>query len=251
MLKFSRMNNRFVRYLVGALILIGFLIAFFFTASYLFKKTKISPYLTTPSAKKTASFLEEELDVKFTILEEAPKKISPKIKLILFPEKFVEVRNAQPIAVDALVLAVHPSNKITNLNQESLRKIIKGKVREWKELGGEKSKINLFLPHSDLDAFIKKNLGVKSLKNFSRWAGGKPKKNDLLLVTYSQLPKKVKLIGYNGIFPTRENIEQLQYPLSFKILLFGKEKEVKKVKEIIKNANFQRKAKKSGLMLYK
>ena len=45
------------------------------------------------------------------------------------------------IAYDALAIVVHPANKVTNLTREQLENIFTGKIKNWKELGGEDLKI--------------------------------------------------------------------------------------------------------------
>lgn len=45
------------------------------------------------------------------------------------------------IAVDALVPVVHPSNPVKGLSIEQLREIYKGKIKNWKEVGGNDEKI--------------------------------------------------------------------------------------------------------------
>lgn len=49
------------------------------------------------------------------------------------------------IAYDALAVVVHPSNKVTKLTREQLEGIFTGKIKNWKELGGEDIKI---IPYS-------------------------------------------------------------------------------------------------------
>ena len=44
-------------------------------------------------------------------------------------------------AYDALAVVVHPSNKVTNLTREQLEGIFTGKIKNWKEGGGEDLKI--------------------------------------------------------------------------------------------------------------
>lgn len=39
-------------------------------------------------------------------------------------------------AYDALAIVVHPSNKVTNLTREQLEGIFTGKIKNWKEVGG-------------------------------------------------------------------------------------------------------------------
>jgi hypothetical protein len=244
------MNGKYIKYLAAFLILTGIITAFLLSASYILRKTRISPFIATPSTKKLASLLEKELNIGFTIMERLPEKISEK-NLLLYPEDSFETENAEPIAVDAVVIVVHPSKKLTNLERETLLKILSGKIDNWKELDEKKAKINLFLPPPDLDAFIKEKIGARKIKNFSRWDGEKIEENDLLIIPFSQLPKSAKLIGYNGNFPTKSNIQQLQYPLSYEIYIAGNKKNIEKVKAIFQDKNFQRKLVKSGILIYK
>jgi len=44
-------------------------------------------------------------------------------------------------AYDALAVVVHPSNKVTNLTREQLEGIFTGKIKNWKEVGGEDLRI--------------------------------------------------------------------------------------------------------------
>ncbi len=45
------------------------------------------------------------------------------------------------IAYDALAVVVHPGNKVTNLTREQLEGIFTGKIKNWKEVGGDDEKI--------------------------------------------------------------------------------------------------------------
>ena len=45
------------------------------------------------------------------------------------------------VAVDALIPVVHPSNPVNLLTTEQLRKIYKGEIKNWKEVGGEDKQI--------------------------------------------------------------------------------------------------------------
>ncbi len=49
-----------------------------------------------------------------------------------------------PVAIDALIPVVHPSNPINNLTMEQLQAIYMGKVENWKELGGNDAPIVVF-----------------------------------------------------------------------------------------------------------
>ena len=41
------------------------------------------------------------------------------------------------VAYDALAIVVHPQNKVTNLTREQLEGIFTGKIKNWKDVGGE------------------------------------------------------------------------------------------------------------------
>ncbi len=45
------------------------------------------------------------------------------------------------VAYDALAVVLHPSNKVTNLTREQLEGIFTGKIKNWKEVGGDDIKI--------------------------------------------------------------------------------------------------------------
>ena len=55
----------------------------------------------------------------------------------------------KPLAWDALVFIVHPSNKVKSLTQEQIRKIYTGKITNWKEVGGADHKINAYTRDPD------------------------------------------------------------------------------------------------------
>jgi len=57
-------------------------------------------------------------------------------------ERRVELR---PVAWDALVLMVHKDNPVENVSLDQLRKLYKGQVTNWKELGGKDAPIELYV----------------------------------------------------------------------------------------------------------
>lgn len=50
-----------------------------------------------------------------------------------------------PVAWDALVAIVHKDNPVSNLSLEQLRKVYKGQITNWKELGGKDAPIELYV----------------------------------------------------------------------------------------------------------
>ena len=48
------------------------------------------------------------------------------------------------VAYDALAVVVHPSNPVSRLTREQLEAIFRGKITNWKEVGGEERKIVVY-----------------------------------------------------------------------------------------------------------
>lgn len=57
-------------------------------------------------------------------------------------ERLVQLK---PVAWDALVVMVHKDNPVNNLSLDQLRKVYKGQITNWKELGGKDAPIELYV----------------------------------------------------------------------------------------------------------
>lgn len=49
-----------------------------------------------------------------------------------------------PFAIDGVAVALHKSNKVSDLSPEQVRNVFNGKITNWKELGGEDIPITLY-----------------------------------------------------------------------------------------------------------
>lgn len=67
-------------------------------------------------------------------------KFGEKMKAKKLGEELVEV----PVAYDALAVVVHPSNPVSQLTRQQLEDIFRGKITNWKEVGGEDRKIVVY-----------------------------------------------------------------------------------------------------------
>lgn len=65
-----------------------------------------------------------------------PQMMSP-----ITPERYVTMH---PVAWDALVVIVHKDNPVTDITLEQIRDLYKGKIRNWKELGGNDAPIKVY-----------------------------------------------------------------------------------------------------------
>lgn len=57
------------------------------------------------------------------------------------------------VAIDAIVPIVHPENKVQNLSVEQLSRVYQGKIRNWKEVGGDDLQIVVISRDSNSTTF--------------------------------------------------------------------------------------------------
>lgn len=140
-----------------------------------------------------------------------------------------------PIAMDAIVIYVHPSNPITNITIEQLSGIYKGDITSWSELGGaDKPIVPLVRRHcEDLpEVFREKVVGdwgryedttnwleVKSIKKMIENVEKFP-----LAIGYESYvfggKDSVKIVTVEGIEPNKDNIRSMRYPF-WRLLSLG------------------------------
>ncbi|MDO4721955.1 PstS family phosphate ABC transporter substrate-binding protein [Porphyromonas circumdentaria] len=88
--------------------------------------------------------------VGFSALLEGTTDIAQASRRIKFPERQkMQEKGINPkevvIAYDALAVVVNPANKVSKLTREQLEGIFTGKIKNWKEVGGDDMKI---IPYS-------------------------------------------------------------------------------------------------------
>ncbi len=130
-----------------------------------------------------------------------------------------------PLAVDALVIVVHPSNPVSKLGSDTLRSIFLGKIKNWQEVGGIDKSITVYSrdPGSGTKAvFIKKFLKEEPVESAQILSNHYQMKvaitMDKAAIGYMSTgiveKTKVKPLGLDGVEPTLENIQTGRYPLS-------------------------------------
>ena len=55
----------------------------------------------------------------------------------------------KPLALDALVFIVHPSNRVKSLSQQQIRDIYTGRITNWKQVGGADHEIHPYMRDAD------------------------------------------------------------------------------------------------------
>ncbi len=132
---------------------------------------------------------------------------------------------AIPIAVDGIVLVVHPTNPVVSLTREQVRAIFSGAVRNWRELGGANLRITVITreegsgtrtsfeekvmagDHFASDALVQDSNGaVREIVANDPGAIG--------YISFGLVDRRVKTLAIDGVQPTEETIRTHQYPLA-------------------------------------
>ncbi|MBP7795575.1 MAG: phosphate ABC transporter substrate-binding protein [Elusimicrobiales bacterium] len=148
------------------------------------------------------------------------------------------------IAIDGITIIVNPSNPITSITKKQLMDIYTGKIKNWKQLGGEDKKIivvsrdsasGTFEAFSELaldkkrvrpDALMQaSNQGVLNIVSQTNGAIG--------YIGIGYLSDKVKAIKYEGVEPTRENVLAGKYKLQRPLFMYTNEYPNEEVKKLI------------------
>lgn len=136
-----------------------------------------------------------------------------------------------PVAVDAIVPIVNPKNSLKNLSLDDLRKIYKGEIKNWKEVGGPDAPIVLVSRDTSSGTFetweslVMKNQRVspRALLQSS---------NGTVVQTVSRNPNAIGYVGLgyvvpiikaveiNGIKATPETAKNGKWPLSRDLYLY-------------------------------
>lgn len=107
------------------------------------------------------------------------------------------------IALDAIIPVVHPDNPVDDLRLEQLKAIYEGKIRNWKDVGGEDRSIVVISRDSDSGTF--------GVWNDIVLQGGRPSPRAQLLPSNGAIVQAVSgnrnAIGYVGIGYLNENLK--------------------------------------------
>lgn len=139
-------------------------------------------------------------------------------------------RNAYevPVAWDALVVIVNPSNPVKSITLKQLQDIYLGRIRNWKQLGGRDAPIELYVRRGKISGvgrtlralvFANYNQDFPAAKYVVRSSGPLEKgieQNPLGIGTTgisSAKRRKVKILSLNGKYPSYENIKDGSYIL--------------------------------------
>lgn len=190
-----------------------------------------------------AAFLDGSTDIA---MASRKMKMSEKMKLQDAGKAFKEIT----IAYDALSVIVNPDNKVNQLTREQLEGIFTGKIKNWKEVGGDDEKIVAYSRESSSGTyeFFKehvlnnKNYGTSILMMPATGAivqSVSQTKGAIGYIGFAYMEKNVKALkvsydkGKTYVEPTVANAKNKTYPVVRPLFYYYLTKDESKVKTFI------------------
>jgi phosphate transport system substrate-binding protein len=153
------------------------------------------------------------------------------------PEEFKSaVKNgvlpvAHVVAMDGVCMIVHPSNPVKALTSDQVRRIYKGEVSNWKQVGGPDMKIVVISRDTNSGTYETfHNLVMKKQKmasgveyvtsNAQAHARVKTTVGAIGYVGLGFVDKHVKALKLDGVVPTRKSIASGKYQVSRPLYMF-------------------------------
>lgn len=131
---------------------------------------------------------------------------------------------------EGIVVAVHPSNNISDLTIDEIKGIFDGNITNWNQLGGENKPINVFVREEGsgtLDAFkttimnktpiLKEAIVLNSQGSIKQAI--EQDISSIGIVSFTYLDENIKALSIRGIYPSNESIADGSYPLQRPFLL--------------------------------
>ena len=155
-----------------------------------------------------------------------------------------------PVAWDALAIIVNKSNKVKQLTSQQVKDIYKGKITNWKQVGGNNVPIELYVREGKISGvgyairqYLFQNSDEDFISDYVVKSSGPLEKavekrpNAIAITGVSSARKRdVKIIGFDGKTPTYENVKNGQYGLYRPLYLVTSPSPSKVVKSFIEYA---------------
>lgn len=173
--------------------------------------------------------------VGLSSLREGTTDIAMASRRIKFDERVRMQQAGRPVeeltvAFDALAVIVHPSNPVSRLTQEQLEGIFRGKITNWKQVGGEDRKIVVYSRETSSGTYEFFKESVLKHRNYMPAVLSMPA-TGAIIQSVSQTPGAIGYVGlaylnpevkalavsYDGggsyVAPTFDNARSKSYPI--------------------------------------
>ncbi|MCP4216661.1 MAG: phosphate ABC transporter substrate-binding protein [bacterium] len=138
---------------------------------------------------------------------------------------------AHVVALDGLPILVHPSNPIKDLTVEQVRNIYKGKITNWKEIGGPDVKIVYISRDTNsgtYETFNKLVMKKEKIAEGCEYVGSNGAVRSRVqgtpaAVGYAGLgfvDRSVKALKVNGVYPSSKSVSTGKYPIARPLFMF-------------------------------
>ena len=138
---------------------------------------------------------------------------------------------AHVIALDGLPILVHPSNPVKDLTIEQIRKIFKGEITNWKQVGGPNLAIVTIsrdVNSGTYETFEKMVMNKEEIHSGCERAtsNGQMRKrvqSTPAAIGYAGIgfiDDTVKAIKVNGIYPSAETVQSGEYPIARPLFMY-------------------------------
>jgi phosphate transport system substrate-binding protein len=173
-----------------------------------------------------------------------------------------------PVAWDALVAIVHKSNPVDNISLNQVRALYTGKIKNWKELGGNDAPVELYVRKGKISGvgrtlrelvfndYNQEFVGTHEVKSSGPLHKGVAENPNGIGITGISSARKLeaKILKLDGKDPSYENIKSGDYllyrPLYLAIHLQNENKEVKNFREFVMGSEGQKIMRKVGTVPY-
>lgn len=138
---------------------------------------------------------------------------------------------AHVVAFDGLAVVVNPANKVGALTMAQLADIYTGKIRNWKELGGDDAEIVVISRDTNSGTYetfnelvLRKNPVVKGAEYVGSNGQAKTRvastKNAVAYVGLGFADDSVNTLSVDGILPSSKTIVSGKYPIARPLFMF-------------------------------
>jgi phosphate transport system substrate-binding protein len=246
-------------------ILISILATAIFVEFLYGQKIKGSDTVLPLAQKEAESYLNSHQSAKVTVtgggsgvgisaLLEGTTDIAMSSRKIKFDEKAKFQQSGKTvvekiIAYDALAVIVHPANKVGQLTREQLESIYTGKIKNWKEVGGENMAIVVYCRETSSGTYEFFKEHILKNKNYMSSTLSMPATGAIIqsvsqtkgaigYVGFAYLNNKVKAlkISYDGktfVAPSLETAKNKTYPVVRPLFFYYEKASTNKVSPFI------------------
>lgn len=152
-------------------------------------------------------------------------------------EKGVELEIV-PVGLEAFVFFVNKNNPVDGLTADQIRKIYRGKITNWKEVGGPAKAINPLTrikgsgSQTMMDKFMEND--IHPSKNVFSILGASIGYSFRYYLSGMVADNNVKMLAIDGVFPDSENIKNGSYPLTANFyVVYRKDNTNENVKKLV------------------